>query len=160
MVNINEPIADALKVIDFEAFGRQIVKWALQKDEGVVPARPLTIGDIRANFSNVEDALSIPANVEDTDTIEFIQGRENHHVFVLPPIYKLLPMLDYLEKTPADLGVPTADQSAEVQSPTPIPTVPSGGVGYAIPDFYQDNTLSEEERFMNRVGDYSFNGCR
>ena len=159
MVNANEPIADALKVLDFEAFGRQIVKWALQKENGVVPARPQTIGELKGNFANVADALNIPDHILDTDTIEFVQGDANKHIFVLPPVYKLLPMLAYLEKTPEDLGVPAGDQSNDVQNPTPYPSVPSNGVGYAIPDFYEED-LSEEDRFMNRVGDYSFNGCR
>lgn len=159
MTDPNVPIADAMQVIDHKAFGREIIRWALMRRE----LRPRTVGELRANFPLASAALYIPAHVADNNALDLVQGTPTTHHFDLPPLYKLLPMLEYLEESWSDYNVPDCDLGFDPATPPSIPTVP-GGTHYKVPGLYEkinDGTLVDiKEIFLHRVGDYSFNGCR
>lgn len=158
MADVNVPVADSIRVIDHAVFGRHVIIWALSLPD----RRPSTIGELKTNFPGAAAAMSFPAHVQDTDAIDFSQGTKDRHNISLPPLHKLLPMLEYLEQTPMDY-VDTADLGFDAADPPSIPTKP-GVDEYKAPAFYQDFVdglpFDPIEYFLNRVGDYSYNGCR
>lgn len=158
MTNVDIPVADSLRVIDHEVFGRHVLIWALSKQE----LRPQTIGDLKEKFPDAAAALYIPDHVTDADELVLTQGEISKHHINLPPLQKLLPMLDYLEK-PATEFVDAADLGYDPNNPPEIASNP-GEDEYEFPQFYSDhiddNLQDIVKLFLNRVGDYSYNGCR
>ncbi len=155
------PIANAMRVLNHRLFGLQVIKWALMRPED----RPADIGQLKQSFPEWREVLHIPSDtVSDSDPVTMVQGTPSSHVIDLPPLYKLLPMLDYLEQTWRDYVDDEGELGFDPRNPDAIDTV-EGGSDYTVPEFYSDyllngNPSEVEDLFHLRVGDYSYNGCR
>ena len=150
---------DSLHVIDHKAFGEQVIRWALMKPE----LRPKTIGDMKARFNDAAMALSIPDHATDNSTIEMAQGNESRDLIMLPPLYKLLPMLEYLGQTWEDYNLSENELGFDPASPPTAKAFSDSTEHYKVPAFYRN--IDEEHPdyvslFLLRVGDYSCQGCR
>ena len=154
-MNTSDRNSDPFYVKDTKVFGLEVIRWALMKPE----LRPRTVGELRRKFPMACFALNIPDGSEN-QTLRFAQGDESEHVINLPPRYKLLPMLKRL-------GVRWEDLVPEEERDPNLPASSEGGSygykdgRYAMPEFYDYlRTLSDADLFFNRVGDYSYAGCR
>ena len=95
------------------------------------------------------------------------QGGLGEMFINLPPLHKLLLMLEFLEQDWSEYA--SRDEIGfDPNAPLDFPTRPQEQVYYAIPGFYDEiNRLELGNRdmdfatlFWNRVGDYCFQGCR
>ncbi len=157
---------DALEVQDTAAFGEAVIKIAL----GNGPKGPMTVADFRATYPQAWAALALPAGgVPDDDTVTVIQGTTSNHIVNVPPLHKLLPMIEALGKEPTNF-VPASDLGFDPLDPPKVgtKTVPPQPFPYPFPAYYIQllsgyggaNPMSEFDIFLNRVGDYAVAGCR
>lgn len=165
MTDPSVPIAAVPKIVDHQAFGRAIIRWALMKPE----MRPKTIGELKTAFPDITRVFDIPDHVADDVQVEMPQGSPERLVIKLPAVHKLLPMLAFLEQSWSDY-VADYELGFEPEKPPAVPTRPSEGRFYEIPDFFFDYVDEVRSRkpdeidfvkfFLNRVADYGPNGCR
>ena len=165
MTNPAVPIAAVPRIVDHEAFGRAIIRWALMKPE----LRPTTIGALKAAFPDIDRVFDIPDHMGDDVQVEMPQGAPDRLVVKLPALHKLLPMLAFLEQSWNDY-VEGYELGFDPKDPPSVPSEPSNDRLYEIPQFffdYVDDVRGKSAQqidfvrfFLARVADYGPNGCR
>lgn len=165
MANPSVDVALVPKVVDHEKFGHAVIRWALMKPE----LRPGTVGALKAALGEHGAVLEIPPHIGDDHRVEMAQGSPSTLVINLPPLHKLLPMLDFLGQGWSDYV--TADVLGfDPDDPPRVPSVSSEGRFYELPVFFFEfvheadkgkwSEIDYVSFFLNRVGDYCYNGCR
>lgn len=168
MVDHFAKIPATLQVIDDELFGRAVIGWALLEPSEL----PTTILELKTDFPVFAAAFDL-THADDNETLVFDQGTETEHRISLPALNKLVPMIElYYQKTLDEFKITGSTIRPDVKPSNDYALVdpPGGTLDYALPDFFERATepttspthlsTDSEEFFFNRVGDYSFAGCR
>ncbi len=163
---------DVLTVNDCKVFGHNVIRFAFLHPD----YRPKNLQELQKHLADgnqdfkLSDVFNVPEglNLEEQKVV-FAQGDINTHVINLPPLYKLLPLLEFVGATPDDFLRSGDEMGVDIDGVEMAGSVPApDGQYYKFPEFYKDYYSEESDNskevvkdlFKERIGDYSYNGCR
>lgn len=172
MANHNARLPKTIRIpeADLEKFGVAIIGLALM-DPAELAERSRTVGIFKSEFPDVAILMDFD-DVEDDHIMVFDQGTATRHRFVLPALYKLVPMIrEFLGQDLEDYKLPGEALRTDIGTyDANLKGAPPGGAGYDLPEVYARAALpntdpkqltgDDPELFYNLVGDYAFKGCR